>query len=503
MENEIALKPKKNYQTFEICQNLKKEIVTTEKLYCTFMEKSNDGIVLINEKGFIVKWNSHMEKLTGLDCVKAEGYYCWDIFPQIFDNEKLEFKQHLKRAVLEFFSSGQTSFLYNINENKIIHKSGVSLIVQVSYFPIRTIFSYMLVTIIRDITDYWKLQEKMLIQNLHDRLTNLYNRTGFQQEMERLEAVSCTPLAILIADVDGLRNINEQMGYEAGDELLLATSCIIKMHLHDGDILARIGSDEFAVLLPNADHNIVMSLSFIIKKSIKNYNQAKLGPYLNITLGFAVRNDLSTSVKQVFSEAENSMYREKLYCPYSSRKSNIKILSQTLKIKDSITDEHSERLQSLVDFIAPTLDLSGKKLDELRLLARFHDIGKIGIPDSILLKSGPLTPEETEQMMKHCEIGYKLALLSPELSPIAYNILCHHEWWNGQGYPQKLEENKIPLESRILAIIDAFDAMTKYRPYRKAIPKDEALAELRRGAGIQFDPLLVPRLLKKLDKWKG
>lgn len=504
MEERLAVNPKKDYQPLEIYQDLRKEIANTEQLYFTFIEKSNDSIVLINDKGLIIRWNSNMEELTGLDCIDTEGYYCWDIFSQIFDNkqEKIEFKQYLEQTVLEFFSSGQNSWLYDINENKIIHKNGISLIVQVSHFPIKTIYGYMLATIFRDITNSRNIEKRIQRQNLHDRLTNLYNRTAFEQEMERLETISCAPLAILIADVDGLRKINEQMGHEAGDEVLLATSCIIKKHLHDKDILARIGSDEFAVLLPHVDRTGVMSLSCIIKKSIEKYNHAKLGPYLNITLGFAVRNEPSTSIKKLFAEAENSMYKGKLYSTYSTKKSNVKILSQTLKIKDSITAEHSERLQSLIVFIAPTLELSGKRLDELRLLARFHDIGKIGIPDSTLFKPGPLNPEEAEQMMKHCEIGYNLALLSPELSPIAYKILCHHEWWNGEGYPQGLKEDSIPLESRILAIVDAFDAMTKYRPYRKAITKEEALAELHRGLGMQFDPVLVPQLIRRLEEWE-
>jgi HD-GYP domain-containing protein (c-di-GMP phosphodiesterase class II) len=127
----------------------------------------------------------------------------------------------------------------------------------------------------------------------------------------------------------------------------------------------------------------------------------------------------------------------------------------------------------------------------LRLFARFHDIGKVGISDTILFKPGPLNEKERWEMERHSEIGFRIAQSSPDLSIIADWILKHHEWWNGQGYPLQLKEREIPIECRILAIVDAFDAMTNQRPYREALTKEEALKELKKGAGSQFDPELV------------
>jgi HD-GYP domain-containing protein (c-di-GMP phosphodiesterase class II) len=142
--------------------------------------------------------------------------------------------------------------------------------------------------------------------------------------------------------------------------------------------------------------------------------------------------------------------------------------------------------------------ISIHKLPDLQLFAEFHDVGKIGIPDAILFKKGRLTPKEWTEMQKHCEIGFRIAQSTQDLVPIANLILGHHEWWNGAGYPSGLTGEDIPEECRILAIADAYDAMTNDRPYRQAMTNELAIQELRRGAGVQFDPLLVTKFIEVL-----
>lgn len=159
---------------------------------------------------------------------------------------------------------------------------------------------------------------------------------------------------------------------------------------------------------------------------------------------------------------------------------------------------HSNILpQMLVDF-AKAVDLPHINYNALRLLARFHDIGKIMVPESILDKPGRLNQYELQVVRKHSRYGFCIAQSVPMLTPIANWILTHHEWWNGQGYPLGLVGEEIPLESRLLSIIDAYDAMTTHRPYRPIMTKKEALAELNRYAGIQFDPQLVEKFISFL-----
>ena len=144
------------------------------------------------------------------------------------------------------------------------------------------------------------------------------------------------------------------------------------------------------------------------------------------------------------------------------------------------------------------LGLGEYRLADLQLLARFHDIGKVGVAGDILMKTGPLMPEEWLEVQRHCEIGQRIAVSIAELMPVADAILKHHEWWNGQGYPLGLSGAEIPLESRLMAIVDAYDAMTHPRHYRKTLTSEEALQELRRGAGSQFDPVEVERFCRLL-----
>jgi len=169
---------------------------------------------------------------------------------------------------------------------------------------------------------------------------------------------------------------------------------------------------------------------------------------------------------------------------------------KALEARDFITEGHADRLQDIVLTLGEAMGLAERTLADLRLLAQFHDIGKVGIPDRILFKPGRLTFEEFKEMQRHSEIGHRIAQSAPDLLPIADHILRHHEWWNGQGYPLGLKENDIPLECRILAIADAYDAMTSNRPYRKAMSQEQAFNELMANSGLQFDPKLVPIFVK-------
>jgi len=158
-------------------------------------------------------------------------------------------------------------------------------------------------------------------------------------------------------------------------------------------------------------------------------------------------------------------------------------------------------LQRLVAGVAVKIGLTERSVADLRLLAQFHDIGKVGIPDRVIFKPGPLTPEETREMRKHCEIGYHIAQSATLLLDIGDWIHKHHEWWNGDGYPLGLKEEEIPLECRILALADAYNAMTSDRLYRKAMSHKTAVHEIGKYAGIQFDPYLAPCFLEMLECW--
>ena len=360
----------------------------------------------------------------------------------------------------------------------------------------------------RDTTELKQLQSKLMYLGLHDALTGVGNRNYFEQEMKKLD-LEDKPLGLIIGDIDGLKLANDTLGQEFGNSLLVKTALLIKSCIKDRGMVARIGGDEFAILLPNVTREVLELAAIEVRASVNRVNESRANKNqvefpLSISIGFAFREDGLTSVYDLWKEAENKMYKEQLMNMRTRRSMIVQILAKAMEARDFATEGHAERLQELAVAMGKELNLPDESITDLRLLAQFHDIGKVGIPDSILFKPGPLSAEEMAKMRTHCEIGYRIALSSRELEPIAEQILHHHEWWNGQGYPKGLKGDNIPLECQILAIVDAYDAMTNDRPYRKAMSHQAAVTELRNGAGTQFSPVLVEKFLKMIgDKGAG
>lgn len=357
--------------------------------------------------------------------------------------------------------------------------------------------------IARDINERKNIEKRLLYLSQRDHITGLYNRRFFEEEMHRLENCKDQTIGFIMIDLDGLKLVNDTFGHKAGDQVLIAISNILSACFREEGQVARIGGDEFAVLLTDCTREDIEAYCRVIKQSIKEYaiNYPDF-PFLSISIGYALREQDSKTMSQLFTEADNNMYREKLHRKLSSRSSIVNALMKAIEERDFITEGHSERIKYLIEKTGQRLGLSASNIYDLRLLAQFHDIGKVGIPDRILFKPGPLTSEERREMERHSEIGYRIAQSAPELLPIADWILKHHEWWNGKGYPLGLEGEDIPLECRILAIVDAYDAMNNDRPYRKALPHHVIMEELKRCAGIQFDPKLVDLMLKIINENK-
>lgn len=351
-----------------------------------------------------------------------------------------------------------------------------------------------------DITDRKYAEKQLKYLSLHDPLTGLYNRAYFEEEMKRLREDMPASVGIIMSDLDGLKLVNDSLGHEAGDSLLKDVGDIIKNAADKGSVAARIGGDEFAILIPDASKIDIERICRRIRDNVELYNNEKPGLPLNLSIGYAVKSEKCEKIDEVFKEAENDMCREKLHRSKSAKSAIVQTLMKTLEARDHITEGHADRLGTLVKKLALAIGLPERRINDLCLLAQFHDIGKVGIPDDILFKPGPLNKEEMIKMMKHSEIGYRIAKSAPDLEPIADWILRHHEWWNGEGYPLKLKGDDIPLECRILSIVDAYDAMLSDRPYRKAMIKEDALNELLRCAGKQFDPELVYKFVKIMMK---
>ncbi|GEM_PF-1314824 len=342
-----------------------------------------------------------------------------------------------------------------------------------------------------DITGQKKTEDRLSYLNSHDELTGLFNRSYFENKLQLLEQERCFPVSVITCDIDGLKEVNDTLGHEKGDEILISISEILRKVLRSEDIVARIGGDEIGVILPGANKRECGEICRRILSGVKDFNQQFPQKKFSISLGMGTSENDDSSLLEIYRQADNNMYKDKLSQKKSVRSSIIETLMVSLGERDFITQGHAERLEMLATRLGEAVGLASHEMNDLVLLSKLHDIGKIGVPDQILFKQGKLTRDEWEEMKKHCEIGYRIAKTTPDLTPIAEMILQHHEWWNGAGYPQGLKGKDIHICSRILSIVDAYDAMTSVRPYQTPRASDEALLELERCRGTQFDPHLV------------
>ena len=335
----------------------------------------------------------------------------------------------------------------------------------------------------------------------HDTLTGLFNRRYFEVVLARLRQTGAKGVGVICCDLDGLKLVNDTFGHAAGDVMLQRTAAMLREVLPESALIARVGGDEFVVLLTNVEEPLLRQAY----RQLQEYKQAGVKAAeefpLQISAGYrfqSVCDPDSNDLDQMLKEADDEMYRQKLSSTHSNRNVVVQTIMKMLEIRDYATEGHSQRMGELAVELAERIGLPNNSKNDLRLLAQFHDLGKIGIPDQILLKPGPLTADERKEIERHAEIGHRIAMVVPEFLPVADLILKHHEWWDGAGYPLGLKGEAIPVENRILSIVDAFDAMTNDRPYRAAMTQSAAIEELRRCRGSQFDPALVDEFVALL-----
>ena len=345
---------------------------------------------------------------------------------------------------------------------------------------------------IRDMSERTRLENELRRMAERDPLTGLFNRRIFENELNSANNEYQHSLTLTLIDIDGLKLVNDTLGHQAGDSMLVAIAELLDEVFSETGLLARVGGDEFGILIKNRPAEIIEQLLLRLGSRLKKLRKQNREKYpLTLSWGYAHREQLPANTALLFQEADNNMYQNKLLKDGSARNNLVKALKLALEAKDYITEGHADRMEALAIEMGSKLGMTQSALDRLRLLTKFHDIGKVGIPDSILKKEGPLTDEEWKIMRTHTNIGERIARESAELEAIAPLILRHHERWDGHGYPLGIAQDDIPLECRILSIVDTYDAMTNDRPYRRALPPETAIQEISDKRGSQFDPKLV------------
>lgn len=341
----------------------------------------------------------------------------------------------------------------------------------------------------QDITERKKNENELLYLSNHDHLTKLYNRRFFEEGLMGLDTKENLPLSIIMCDVNGLKLVNDSFGHDSGDMLLKKAAETIKKACRKEDIIARIGGDEFVVLLPKTSAYESVKVANHIKELASKERVANIE--LSISYGYDTKTTDKQSIIEIIANAENYMYRHKLYERASIRSKTIDLIMNALFEKSNREAAHSNRVGTICQAIASKMNLDKDAVNQMKIAGLIHDIGKIGIDEKILNKPGRLTIQEKRDIEKHPEIGWRLLSSTNEFSELGQFVLNHHEKWDGSGYPNGLKGEAIQLEARIISVADAYDAMTSDRSYRKGLSKEEAIKELTRCSGTQFDPNIV------------
>ncbi|GAI99512.1 unnamed protein product, partial [marine sediment metagenome] len=277
-------------------------------------------------------------------------------------------------------------------------------------------------------------REKIVYLSFHDRLTGLYNRAYFDEELNRLNTERQLPITIVMGDLNGLKLINDVYGHSKGDMLLRDIANILKESFRKEDITSRWGGDEFISILPKTSAKDARSIIKRIKALCEEKSTTEMP--LSISLGASTKKSSSENIYDILKEAENKMYKSKITESVSIQESLIRSLSVILKKGDYRTETRIKKMDDYAVLVGKRLNLSRIKLEELQLFMNFQNIGKLALAYEIMAKKRRLTTEEWKIVKEIPEIGYRIAESSKKLKPIAESILSHHEWYNGQGYPR-------------------------------------------------------------------
>ncbi|HYE83390.1 MAG TPA: HD domain-containing phosphohydrolase [Clostridia bacterium] len=478
------------YRLIRIINNQRKsaeELVQRQSLsFEALFRNSSDAIVLFNQHHEVTDINEKFTSLFGYTIDQIRGR---EVDSIVAPGENLVEANQITDNLFKGYEVSHESVRYGADgQPKDVSIKGVPIIQNNKIIGGYGIYA--------DISARKKAEKEIIYMNYHDQLTGLYNRRFFEEELNRINTERNLPISVIMADVNGLKLINDAFGHAAGDKLLMKTAEIIRKESRADEIVARLGGDEFVILLPRTD-------SEVAEKIIKRIKAACAGIMLksmeiSVSFGWDTKISAAQDINETLKNAEDYMYRNKLFESPSIRGKTIKAITNSLYEKNKREEQHSQRVSYLSEAIGIAMGRGDSEVNELKTLGLLHDIGKIAIDDKILNKPGKLSMEEWNEIKRHPEIGYRILSSVNDMAEMAEFVLAHHERWDGKGYPKGLKGEEIPLQARIITIADAYDAMTSERAYRKPLTEAAAKEELVKNAGIQFDPEIVRAFIEKV-----
>jgi diguanylate cyclase (GGDEF)-like protein/PAS domain S-box-containing protein len=468
---------------------LRRALVESENRYNSLIDSIPLGVIELDRNGVIVNINKFALQI--LNCKKEE------VLEKHFSLVDAVSKKNLTQYLKLFDDTGNESegpddnIIFEDRNGNIIYIESTSSLIKKGVNVTGTHI------ILKNITLRKKVEDELEYLSFHDQLTGLFNRSYLDKEIKRLDTERQLPVGFIIGDVDELKLINDAFGSDEGDSLLQGIADIFKKVCRKEDIIARYGEDEFAALLPSADRKLLSDINGRILESCRHIKKEKFD--FTISTGIAIKNNAGTSFNDVITEARDMMYKNKLIYRKSAKGNSVISMVDSLLSDGYETREHVKRVEKMAKDFGTFLKLPKSKIDELTILASLHDLGKVAIPDKILREKEKLSKEDWDIVRSFPEIGYDIAKSSFKFSHIADYILCHHERWDGSGYPRGMKGNEIPLLSRIMTIIDSYDVIRSGRFYKRPLNKADAIKELRKCSGRQFDPVLLEQFISLIE----
>ena len=466
------------------------ELKASEYTFRKLFESSSDAI-LIFEDYLISDCNKAMIELLGFDSkLTILGKTAWAFSPAK-QPDGISSKEKIREILKTIMKNGKHRFEWWHEKN-----DGTLFPVEVVMTTIVLHGKTVIHCLIRDISHRKNMEHELQYLSYNDQLTGLHNRRFFEEELKRVDLKGNYPLSIIMADVNGLKLVNDSFGHNIGDELLKKVSEILKKGCRADDVIARLGGDEFVIILLKTDNYETEQIIKRIEALALKEKVSSVG--ISVSFGYGIKNNENEGIQEIFKKAEDYMYKKKLFESPSMRGKTIRAIINTLHEKNKREEEHSNRVSRLCKSMGIALGLPEGEIEEIKTIGLLHDIGKIAIDENILNKSGKLTDEEWKEIKRHPEIGYRILSTVNDMSEMADYVLAHHERWDGNGYPKGLKGEEIPFLSRIIAIADSYDAIISERSYRSALPEEVAIKELITNSGTQFDPKLVPVFIEKV-----
>ena len=466
----------------EIAQKYLDDLILAGNIFENSIENAPTPIIIHAEDGTVLNISRSWTKLT---------HYKKSDIPTMFDWTKKAYGQN-KDKVDDFIKK-----LYSLKEIQhddefvVTTKDGRKLIwdFHSGYIGNLPDGRAVAMSVAMDVTERIAREKEISFLSYHDSLTGLYNRRYYEDNLGKLDIPENYPLTMVMSDINGLKLINDAFGHNSGDKLLISAANLISESCRETDLVARIGGDEFVIVMPKTDEKMAEEILKKINKEAKKVTIESIE--LSISFGLKTKHVVQEEIQEIYRSAEDSMYREKLLEIPSMRSGAIETILNILYEKDKNSEIHSRAVSKISERLAVAYGMNRQDVAEVKTAGLLHDIGKIIIPLTIINKEGKLTNDEYTIMKSHSEIGFRILNSTQDMRNIALIVLNHHEKWDGSGYPRGISKDSIPFKSRIIAIADAFDAMTRERTYREIITNEQALDEIIRCSGTQFDPELA------------